>query len=334
MSTATVTVDPNVSLPPAVRMQIENANSIYSQMMTPPPPPSPEEPDAAAKQPDPAPQPEPAKQPDPASQPEPAKTPETDWERRFKALKGRYDAEIGPLRQQIRAASEEIAALREELAKKPVQPTQPVQLITPKEQEEYGAEFLEVVGKKAQEVVHPIVQKYEAEISELKNTLTSVSGNVAMTKREQLLSHLDAKIPDWRAQNTDPDFLSWLHQPDVYTGQIRRDLLDNAYKSNDAVRVAAFFEGFRKEAATVAPKGKATEEPVTQPGKPSLETFAAPGRAKSAAPPSPAEKPTITRAEIAKFYADVAAGRYRGNEAEKAKFERQIFEAQADQRIK
>ena len=68
-------------------------------------------------------------------------------------------------------------------------------------------------------------------------------------------------------------------------------------------------------------------------GKVPLEAFAAPGRAKTAAATAPAEKPIITRAQIATFYADKAAGKYRGKEAEADRLERMIFEAQRDGRI-
>jgi hypothetical protein len=62
-------------------------------------------------------------------------------------------------------------------------------------------------------------------------------------------------------------------------------------------------------------------------------TLAAPGRAKSAAAAAPAEKPFFTSAQITRFYADVNSGKYRGREADKAKLEAQIFDAQREGRI-
>ena len=74
--------------------------------------------------------------------------------------------------------------------------------------------------------------------------------------------------------------------------------------------------------------------PVTP--KVSLERLAAPGRAKTAAAPSaaPAEKPIFTRAQIADFYAQSTAGKFRGNLAEKARIEAEIFAAQREGRVR
>jgi hypothetical protein len=116
--------------------------------------------------------------------------------------------------------------------------------------------------------------------------------------------------------------------------------LNAAFQRNDAQRVAAFFKGFISDEAATNPAGLQPANSVTsvgnttQPPKVSLEQFAAPGRAKTAAASAPAEKPVISRADISKFYADVQAGRYRGREQEKERFEALIFEASRDGRIR
>jgi hypothetical protein len=112
-------------------------------------------------------------------------------------------------------------------------------------------------------------------------------------------------------------------------------MLKAAYTQGNAHRVVAFFNGFLAEEAAVAPAkaepGRRTEKVAKVP----LETLAAPGRAKAAAATSaPAEKPIITRAQITQFYADVAAGRYRGRDEERRKQEEAIFAAQSDGRIR
>ena len=76
-------------------------------------------------------------------------------------------------------------------------------------------------------------------------------------------------------------------------------------------------------------------QPAEPNGKLSLESFAAPGRAKtSAASSAPVEKPLITRAQISQFYADSASGKYRGREAEKNQLEAMIFDAEREGRIR
>jgi hypothetical protein len=109
--------------------------------------------------------------------------------------------------------------------------------------------------------------------------------------------------------------------------------------------VKAFFNGFLAEEAAVDPANSGQDNRDTPPSpngskqaappKVPLENMAAPGRAKTGAGnSSSSEKPIITRREVSEFYAEVAAGKYRGNEAEKERLERQIFEAQRDGRLR
>jgi hypothetical protein len=124
-------------------------------------------------------------------------------------------------------------------------------------------------------------------------------------------------------------------------------LIANAFEAHDAPRVLRFFNGFlAEEAAAGNPSGFGSEPPQApavpsngnggqRQSRVSLERLAAPGRARSGASataPS-SEKPLISTAQISRFYADVAANRYRGREAEKNSLEAMIFEAQRDGRI-
>lgn len=134
----------------------------------------------------------------------------------------------------------------------------------------------------------------------------------AAQARRNLETTLDTQVPSWRDVNVAQEFHSWLALPDLFSGAIRHELLKAAYEQNDTPRVLAFFKGFlaQEAASAPAPYGQTQPAPAdaTQgdaSGKIPLETFAAPGRAKTAAAPvAPAEKPTFTHAQIAKFYAD------------------------------
>jgi len=144
--------------------------------------------------------------------------------------------------------------------------------------------------------------------------------------------------------------------PDTYSGVIRHNLLKAAWERNDTPRAAAFFQGFLAEEAAIDPayRGQAQPNDFQAPdfsssqsgqlgqngqsngrtnGKVPLESFAAPGRAKSAAGTVPAEKPQISRSQISNFYAMCAAGKYRGNEQERNRLEKMIFDAHAEGRI-
>jgi hypothetical protein len=276
------------------------------------------------------------------SAPEPAKSEDDQsWEHRYNSMKGRFDRS----QKQIKDLSEQIASLQSIVAtlemQRPVASsagaeTKTERFITPEEESDYGAEFLSVVGKKAKEEMLPIVKQYETKIAELEAKLQGVNGYVSQSARTRMLSDLDDKVPEWREINRNEEFLAWLELPDLYSGAIRHELLKAAYERNDAPRVLAFFNGFLAEEAATRPATSAVAQ-ETGARAPVLDAskLAAPGRAKSAAGTSaPAEKPIFTGAQIAKFYAEVAAGKYRGKEAEKDRLEGQIFEATRDGRVR
>jgi prefoldin subunit 5 len=265
---------------------------------------------------------------------------EESWEHKYKSIHGRYVRS----QEQVRELSERVSNLQNMLASmQATAATAPTQvpelsaenLITPEEANDYGEDFLKVVGKKAREELAPVINAYQAEIAKLKQQLEGVQGVFRQDSHQKLLGTLDEKLPNWRDLNTNEVFLDWLRLPDPYSGAIRHDMLKAAYAQGDARRVLAFFNGFLAEEAAVAPAGAEPDPSVTRVPNIPLANLAAPGRAKTAASSTgPAEKPIFTRAQIAAFYADVAAGKYRGRDADKGKAEAMIFEAQREGRIR
>lgn len=329
--------DPGVKIPAAVLAASAHADKLFREANgiaepgeEPPAEPDPEPtPPAAA-----APVPEPPK---PAEKPLTSQgNDEASWEHRYNSMKGRYDRS----QEQLRSLSEQVSSLQQmvvELQSKASAPPPELRaerLITPEEEKDYGSEFLTVVGKKAKEELSPEVAALKQQIADLNTKLQGVGGFVQQDARARMLSVMDERLPGWREVNVNDAFKDWLALPDTYSGAIRHDLLKAAFERNDGPRVLAFFQGFLAEEAAVAPANAEPDRQAEAPKVP-LESLAAPGRAKTAAANSaPAEKPSFTRAQIAKFYADVGAGKYRGRDAEKDKLERQIFDAQREGRIR
>lgn len=263
------------------------------------------------------------------------------WEHRYKSMKGRYDrAET-----QIKSLSEQILGMQNVIATLQTAPQpfteyeadyQSARLITPEEENDYGSEFLSVIGKKAKEELNPEVSKLRKEIANLKQQMNGVGNYVATNARAKMETQMNDGLPNWKEVNVNPEFLNWLKLPDAYSGAIRHELLKAAYERNDAPRVLAFFKGFLAEEAATSPAERGPDLPsgATVQERISLDTLAAPGRSKTAAASAPAEKPSFTRAQISKFYVDSAAGRYRGREAEKNRIENAIFEAEREGRIR
>lgn len=237
--------------------------------------------------------------------------------------------------------SEEVNQLRSVMATMAAAPVAPVapapaelraaSLITPQEVADYGEEFLDVIGKKARESTLADIAALKQQIETLSRGVQATAQVTTEQAKDAMLRTLDEKLPEWRALNNDQNFISWLRLPDTYSGAIRQELLTSAYGQNNAARVLAFFNGFLSEEAAVSP---ASPPAPTPNGKVPLETLAAPSRARSAAANAPAEKPIITRAQIANFYTEVAAGKYRGRDEEKAQNEAAIFSANQEGRIR
>jgi hypothetical protein len=335
--------DPNVKIPAAVQAKIDQANEIAKQVYAPEPQEGEGEGEEGRQQEQ---QAEGEKKPEgqqppvtPEVKPEPPKEQapqegDQTWEQRYKSAEGRFKArerEAAQMQQHIRQLMAEVQELRQAVTSRdPAPPAreQGERLITPEEEAEYGAEFLDVVERKAQERMAPLLKELEA----VKAQLSGVAQYTAQDAQGRMLAALDQNIPDWREINRTDEFKSWLQLADPFSGHRRHDMLLDAYGQNNAARVAAFFTAFQQEAAAIAPREQA--QPATP--KVPLENLAAPGRARSAAatPRAPeSDKPTFSRAEIAQFYADRAKGKFVGREDESQKIERQIFEANNEGRV-
>jgi len=340
MSNITLPNDPEVKIPNAVKAAGAMAEQIHKGAYEIEPPPGEETPAAP-----------PAEglteipltaegKPLEASRPPVTDENDESWAHKYRTMKGRFDKsqkQIAGLSDQINSLQQVIATMQlQPVAAPPTGEMSAERLITPDELNDYGEEFLTVVGKKAREELLPEIRKRDDEIARLKSQLSGVNGYVSHDAQSRMEQHLDTSVANWRELNYNPDFLSWLALPDSYSGAIRHELLKEAWDRRDASRVANFFKGFLAEEAVVAPVGSEPDRSGTPVAKVPLESLAAPGRAKTAASgnTTPAEKPTFTRAQIAAFYADAASGKFRGREADKERLERQIFEAQRDGRIR
>lgn len=342
--------DPDVKVPARVRAEAERAEALLRAQSGEEPPVNSETPPAeepgitlAPMQPtNPTPQATTISDvPPPPAPAQPLQQGKTYTENDLNAMKARWER----AEQASQRLSEEVTNLRNVIATMQTAPVAPPSatppelqaqsLLTPQEIADYGPEFLDVVGKKAREIAGVEIASLKQQIDQLSNGFRATTQVTMEQARERMLSVLDEKLPEWRNLNTDEKFLSWLRLPDAFSGAIRHDLLKAAYEQNNAPRVQAFFQGFLAEEAATAPANvPPTAVSATQPTRVPLETFAAPGRAKSAAASAPAEKPIITRAQVTQFYADVAAGKYRGREEEKQANELAIFAATNEGRLR
>ncbi len=334
-------VDPSVIIPDHVKRAAELADSYYKKPEEPAPPAleAPVEPAAEAA---PAPEAPPVTPQPPAEPVTPTKQEihENDWASRYNSMKGRYDAAqrtIGSMQEQMSQLGDELvrtqALLRGQAPQEPQQRQNNARLITEEDEQAYGPELIDLARRVASETLGP-------EIEQLRSQNQSLQQRVTTTAQGEVRQSLDAAVPNWKVINKSPEFRQWLSLRNIYTGEVRQQMLNTAYSAADAPKVTAFFKDFLREGIAT---GQVTSAPqLEQPPAPRiaavpLETLAAPGRARPASgesPASPADKPIYTRAQIAAFYRQVQQGYYAGRETAKAQLEQSIFAAQSEGRVR
>ncbi len=349
-------IDPN-TIPPAARRAAEEADRLIAQSRgdpqnTPQPAPAAPEPAPQPPQAPPAPthpEPAPGALTPPAPPSVPTVPPQEDWKARHDDMLNRNRG----LAKKVSDLSNEVNDLRRMLSlvgqpsREPAAPAAPAEmhfetpkLLTPEEEKEWG-EALPIIEKKAREIVAPLQKQLQSKIEEIDNRLKQSATHAMNSERLRMIEYLNSKpgLEDWQVLNNDADFVdNWLKQIDPFSRQTRHAMLKEAWDLNDAPRVAAFFEKYKEEVAATHPQpqpGNGAAAPAPAPERPSLERFAEPGRAHAGSPPvGTPDKPFFTTGDITRFFADKAAGRWRGREDEAVKYERALFDAGREGRVR
>lgn len=210
-------------------------------------------------------------------------------------------------------------------------------LLKPQEIADYGEDLIDVMKRAAREAVSGELTKLERENKRLHEQLSLVQNGVTQQARTGVYGVLQDKVPNWQELNTDPEFLHWLEQRDIYSGVPRGQLLREAFEDNDSARVVAFFESFVKERQTVTPDQAPQAQPAQQGRQPAvaMDTMVAPGKPRGgAAQAQENQKRVWTQAEIHAFYQNVHKGKYRGREKDQRAIEQDIIAATKEGRIR
>lgn len=255
---------------------------------------------------------------------------------RLKTIAGRAESDRKRAREAIDQLNQRIEQIQRQQATqpKPTQGTKPLQL-SQAEIDDYGEDFIGMVQRIAQHTVEGRIAPISQEVDRQARTVT-------VQQNQSMHQQMNTLYPDWQRMNEDERFIEWTRLPDPYSGAIRGELLQEAWNAGDARRVLAFFQGFISEEAALNPAGGG-RPPAPAPAAPSngapapapplsLTSLAAPGGARSASP-APAEKRMYTTADITRFYTEVAAGKWRGRDQERAAMDMDIHQAQHEGRI-
>jgi len=279
--------------------------------------------------------------PAPAAAAAPEDTGQT-WEQRYNSLRGRLDATNktnGQLVSRLEEMERMIALMSASGTTppgEPAAPTPPARLVTAEEEQDFGPDLLNVVGKRSRDELAPELSALQARLNQLEGRVEGTSKVVQQDLQQNMYARLTADVPNWRDINRWQEFHDWLSVPDPFSGTVRHQMLKDAFARHETNRVLSFFKGFLAEAPGLpqTPSGQVPGAPQNNgSGRPSLEDFAAPGRARSGPEPITPDKPVYTHADIAKFYHDKLQGKYKGREADVDLIERDIFAAQSEGRI-
>jgi hypothetical protein len=235
----------------------------------------------------------------------------------------------------------------------PPEPPKTTTTVVPKaDVDEYGEPLIDASRRWARvEFEHLIgdltakIHGLEAHITELRSGHQRTTQATLKTRQEAYFDADPELAAHWRQQNTDPEFLAWLRQPDEFAGVPRQQLLGQALQNEDLPRLARFFKAYLAEqTATPTPLSPQLQTPPAAPvpatgaGTVRLEDLAAPAGGNPAsgvgggAPGG--EKRIYTRAQVSAFYRDVQRGKFVGNDAEKDRIERDIHAAATEGRIR
>jgi hypothetical protein len=285
-----------------------------------------------------------------------------DWEHQFKSLKGRYDrteqdnkrlaGQIGDMQRLIAAISAPPAPqpqAQQQQEGSGVRFSGPItgrpKRVTEKEISDYGSDLIDVMGRRAMEVqdstLLPELHALRNELNFVKQQVGGVRQTVEYDAQSRMYNQLDRELPSWKQVNSSPEFVNWLQMPDPLSGQIRHNLLAEAYNSQQGNRVMEFFRRFLTDQASYGPangglqpgNGALTAGSYATTPQVDLLSLAAPGRAKVGQTQVTPDKPTFTVAEIKQFYTDSANGKYAGREQEYNNIQQEIFAAGREGRV-
>ena len=180
---------------------------------------------------------------------------EDDFKQKYSTLRGKYDAEVPRLHQQVREMTEELATFRKEMAAIQAEPTKPkekVSLVTDADRAEFGEELLDVQRRVAREVSQDYegrLEQQDAVIQKLEEKLQQTGNQVGEVGFSQ---RLNQAVPDFPQIDNDERWVSWLNEHDPMLRGPRRVQAQQAFDAGDVEAIAHYVSLWKETLA--APK--------------------------------------------------------------------------------
>ena len=254
------------------------------------------------------------------------------FKQKYSTLKGKYDAEVPRLHQQVRELTEQMDAIRKdaEAAKKveAEKPKERVSYVTDADREEYGDDLIDFQRRVAQEVSQESEERFEQQarvIEELREQVSNTGSQVGEVGFAQKLNNL---VPGFDQLDNDERWVAWLNEIDPMTRGPRRDQAQAAFNSGDAEAVAHYVSLFRGSVEPIA-NGKSDRETE-------LEKQVAPNRSASSTATRSAGKDAkiYSEKEINKSWDKIRTLSSKGKYDDAAKLEAELTVAYMEGRVK
>lgn len=240
-----------MAIPRAVREQGERAEQILQNLM------------AAPTQDTGAPDPQNTQQP---AMPAPPQQPQGhaqqgSWEQKYRTLQGMHQADRDRFRREVDQRDSQIRALSEKLeelsnqvqAQAPQTPQQAADVaasmsweelgFSPEDVEEYGEDYL----KKWRNMAVKVTEKLTAStVGRVEQQVRNVTQQREEDSRAKFYKALSDNVPDWEGVNVDPQFNAWLNERDGLSQRSRKQNLLDAVKALDATTAISYFAAFKE----------------------------------------------------------------------------------------
>lgn len=209
----------------------------------------------------------------------------------FSVLKGKYDAEVPLLHEQLREKEETIRQLTERAPRKPEEAktemaTDPASYgLTEEEREYLQPAGINAALKIAKVIAAEQVKAFKTEIDQLRQQVGGVTEAAQQSKASQCQTIVMATHPDYVAMSSEPQFALWCQARDWRSGQTNGQLFDQANHRCDGESLVKFFDDYKSQYHP-APQTPPATAPAARPKpKVSLESQVMPAqRGGSSAP--------------------------------------------------
>ena len=254
------------------------------------------------------------------------------FKQKYSTLKGKYDAEVPRLHQQVRELTEQMDVIRKnaEVAKKAEaeKPKEKVSYVTDADREEYGDDLIDFQRRVAKEVSQENEERFEQQARVIEELREQVSNTGSQVGEVGFTQKLNVLVPGFDQLDNDERWVAWLNEVDPMTRGPRRDQAQAAFNSGDAEAVAHYVSLFRGSVEPIA-NGKSDRETE-------LEKQVAPNRSASSTATRSAGKDTriYSANELEKSWAKIRNLSSDGKYDDAAKLEAELTLAYMEGRVK